>query len=100
MTVSKLFTLSLLLARTSAFNIIARVPASITRRVSTLVLEADAKDVDAAAAAVKKAAARFGAAQSDAAKAWVDMVASASDLDKLPTEGLLNDQVLQCDVTR
>jgi len=73
-----------------AFNIVARAPLNTHARTSSPVLEA--KDVDKAASAVKKAAAKFGKAQSDSAKAWVDAVV-ASD-DGCPSEGLLSDQLV------
>ena len=79
------------LSTVNAFNVVARVPASLSTRTTTPVLAA-ATDADKAAAKVKAAAAKFGKVQSDAAKAWVDSV-MASD-EGCPTEDLLSSQLI------
>jgi len=92
-----LFALSASLVEvTLAFNIaVARAPScAVThRRVATPKLEvADAVDVDKAAAAVKKAAAKFGKVQADKTNEWLSAVV-ASD-DGCPTDGLLSEQLI------
>ena len=68
-----------------------RISTHVNPRCTTPVLDGKA-DIKVAAAAVKKAASKFGKIQSDRAGAWVESVINSDD--GCPTDSLLNEQLV------